>query len=60
MADSAKMISVDALAKHSQPDDLWIVVNGKVYDMTRWAPEHPGGPDSGFPVLGFSSAPYHC
>ena len=39
-------ISVAELDKHAKPDDCWIVVNGKVYDLTTFAPNHPGGPDS--------------
>ena len=31
------------VAKHDSPDDLWIVVHGKVYDVTEWQHEHPGG-----------------
>jgi len=44
MSDSK--ISVAEIDKHARPDDCWIVVNGKVYDLTTFAPEHPGGPDS--------------
>lgn len=39
-------ISVAEITKHATPDDCWIVVNGKVYDLTTFAPNHPGGPDS--------------
>jgi len=28
---------------HNNLDDCWIVVHGKVYDVTSWAPRHPGG-----------------
>ncbi|KAF2861501.1 hypothetical protein K470DRAFT_256878 [Piedraia hortae CBS 480.64] len=38
-------VSVSEIIKHSSPDDLWIVVNGKVYDLTNFAPNHPGGAD---------------
>ena len=36
-------ISVSEVAKHGKSDDCWIVVNGKVYDLTNFAPNHPGG-----------------
>eukprot|EP01026_Neomeris_dumetosa_P033057 TRINITY_DN2629_c0_g1_i4.p1 TRINITY_DN2629_c0_g1~~TRINITY_DN2629_c0_g1_i4.p1 ORF type:complete len:440 (-),score=5.12 TRINITY_DN2629_c0_g1_i4:61-1320(-) len=31
------------VAQHSQPSDCWIVVNNKVYDVTEFVEEHPGG-----------------
>lgn len=31
------------VAEHSQKDSLWIVLNGKVYDVTAYIEEHPGG-----------------
>jgi fatty acid desaturase len=31
------------IVKHRSADDLWIVVRGKVYDVTSWVPNHPGG-----------------
>ncbi|KAJ5099524.1 FMN-dependent dehydrogenase-domain-containing protein [Penicillium argentinense] len=39
----ARKVSTQEIAQHAQPDDIWIVVNGKVYDVTKFAPEHPGG-----------------
>ncbi|TKA66530.1 hypothetical protein B0A55_10255 [Friedmanniomyces simplex] len=38
-------VSVADITKHATAEDCWILVNGKVYDLTRFAPEHPGGPD---------------
>ncbi|ODN87112.1 L-lactate dehydrogenase (cytochrome) [Cryptococcus wingfieldii CBS 7118] len=29
--------------KHNQPDDCWVVIAGKVYDLTEFAENHPGG-----------------
>ena len=29
--------------KHSTPDDCWLIVRGKVYDVTPFVPRHPGG-----------------
>ncbi|KAK5133439.1 hypothetical protein LTR08_007681 [Meristemomyces frigidus] len=41
----AGIVSVAEITKHASPDDCWIVVNGKVYDLSTFAPQHPGGPD---------------
>ncbi|KXT10661.1 hypothetical protein AC579_6340 [Pseudocercospora musae] len=38
-------IPVAEVTKHSSAEDCWIVVNGKVYDLSKFAPEHPGGPE---------------
>lgn len=43
-----RKVSTHEISKHAQVDDIWIVVNGKVYDVTRFAHEHPGGPESTF------------
>jgi L-lactate dehydrogenase (cytochrome) len=37
------LISVEEISKHNTPEDCWIVVDGKVWDITDFAPEHPGG-----------------
>ncbi|KAJ7295899.1 hypothetical protein O6H91_02G125200 [Diphasiastrum complanatum] len=29
--------------KHHTPEDCWLVIGGKVYDVTEWVPKHPGG-----------------
>jgi len=41
-----RQISVEEISKHNTPEDCWIVVDGKVWDLTEFAPEHPGGPQS--------------
>lgn len=33
----------DEVQQHNSIEDCWIVVHGKVYDVTSWAPRHPGG-----------------
>lgn len=39
-----KQISVSEITKHKTDTDCWIVVDGIVYDITDFAPNHPGGP----------------
>lgn len=38
-----RLISVEEISEHSSVDDLWVVVDSIVYDVTAFAPEHPGG-----------------
>eukprot|EP00494_Astrolonche_serrata_P024618 UN24877 len=38
-----KMFTQQEVARHNKPGDLWIIVNNKVYDLTRFAKMHPGG-----------------
>eukprot|EP00121_Abeoforma_whisleri_P006405 Awhi_evm1s5826 len=33
------------VAEHSTADDLWLIYDGKVYDVTNFSESHPGGPD---------------
>lgn len=42
-----KIISVShqELAKHNTPEDCWMAVRGKVYNVTRYLDFHPGGRD---------------
>ncbi|GMI88519.1 sphingoid LCB desaturase 2 [Hibiscus trionum] len=44
MADSRRYISKTELETHKKPGDLWICIQGKIYDVTEWSLDHPGGP----------------
>ncbi|KAJ7351734.1 hypothetical protein OS493_035799 [Desmophyllum pertusum] len=35
--------SLDEVKKHNSEGDYWVVINDEVYDLSRWAPHHPGG-----------------
>eukprot|EP01098_Paradermamoeba_levis_P013409 TRINITY_DN6101_c0_g1_i4.p1 TRINITY_DN6101_c0_g1~~TRINITY_DN6101_c0_g1_i4.p1 ORF type:complete len:321 (+),score=72.66 TRINITY_DN6101_c0_g1_i4:67-1029(+) len=38
-----KTFTVAEVAKHNKDGDTWIVIDGKVYDVSRFAALHPGG-----------------
>jgi L-lactate dehydrogenase (cytochrome) len=35
--------SLQEVSQHSTHDDAWLVINGTVWDVTGFAPRHPGG-----------------
>ena len=37
------LITWEEVRKHDQPDDLWVVFGGHVYDVSSFAKHHPGG-----------------
>ncbi|EFJ25110.1 hypothetical protein SELMODRAFT_231254 [Selaginella moellendorffii] len=40
---AGRVITRDELAEHRNDGDLWISIQGKVYDVSKWAAIHPGG-----------------
>ena len=43
---AGRVYTMEEIEKHNTEDDVWIVVNGKVYDCTDYLELHPGGMDS--------------
>jgi len=39
-------ITLEELAKHNSEEDIWVAINGVVYDFTEFAHEHPAGFES--------------
>ncbi|AET40174.1 Cyb5p Ecym_5420 [Eremothecium cymbalariae DBVPG len=39
----AKSFTYQEIADHNSEQDLWLIINGKVYDCSKFADEHPGG-----------------
>jgi len=33
----------EEICKHKSADDCWLLIDGKVYDLSNWVPFHPGG-----------------
>ncbi|KAJ5567038.1 Cytochrome b5 [Penicillium sp. DV-2018c] len=37
------MYTLEEVQKHNKPDDVWIILHNKVYDVTKYLEDHPGG-----------------
>jgi cytochrome b involved in lipid metabolism len=35
--------SVHDVASHNMGDDLWVIIDDKIFDLTNYMHEHPGG-----------------
>ncbi|PKA66727.1 Cytochrome b5 isoform A [Apostasia shenzhenica] len=45
MAVGSKKYSVSEISGHTSKDDCWLIIHGKVYDVTDFLEDHPGGDD---------------
>lgn len=39
----SKTFTKEEVGKHNTAEDCWIIVHNKVYDVTKFLSEHPGG-----------------
>ncbi|XWS34209.1 hypothetical protein CRYUN_Cryun21dG0020800 [Craigia yunnanensis] len=45
MPTLTKLYTMQEASQHNTKDDCWVVIDGKVYDVTSYLDEHPGGDD---------------
>ncbi|PLN83885.1 hypothetical protein BDW42DRAFT_199917 [Aspergillus taichungensis] len=45
MAKEVREYTLDEVKAHQTKKDLWVVIHGKVYDVTDYVRDHPGGAD---------------
>jgi len=38
------MYTLDDVGKHNSKESCWMAIDGKVYDVTPFVKQHPGGP----------------
>jgi len=66
---------MEEIAKHNKPEDCWVIIDGKVYDLSNYGKIHPGGDviyelagkDASLPFMGYhpdyvrqKKLPYKC
>ena len=49
---SEKRIALAEVARHAAEADCWMAINGVVYDLTAYLPEHPSRPSIVLPWCG--------
>jgi len=43
MVTAEKVVTLEELREHTTKDNIWLLLEGKVYDVTKFLEEHPGG-----------------
>ncbi|XP_031285531.1 cytochrome b5 [Pistacia vera] len=43
MGGERKVFTLAEVSEHNSPKDCWLVIDGKVYDVTKFLDDHPGG-----------------
>ncbi|CCE63663.1 hypothetical protein TPHA_0F01790 [Tetrapisispora phaffii CBS 4417] len=50
--DMSKIYTYEEIAEHNTTESSWIVIEGKVYNVTKFLDEHPGGDEIIFDLAG--------
>lgn len=40
-----KQLTLAEVEQHNTDDDCWLIIDNKVYDVSKYLDEHPGGPE---------------
>jgi len=40
-----RVFTLKEVEQHARADDMWLIIDGTVYDVSHWAASHPGGPE---------------
>ncbi|XP_059660271.1 cytochrome b5-like [Cornus florida] len=43
MGSDGKVFTLAEVSEHNSSKDCWLVISGKVYDVTKFLEDHPGG-----------------
>ncbi|KAJ4722973.1 Cytochrome b5 [Melia azedarach] len=43
MGGGGKVFTLAEVSEHNNAKDCWLIINGKVYDVTKFLEDHPGG-----------------
>lgn len=52
LKEKTRRISLAEVARHSSAEDCWMAINGTVYNLTAYLPEHPSKPSIILPWCG--------
>ena len=53
------MYTAAEVAQHSAPDDVWLIIDGRVYDVSGYVDYHPGGDKILSQAGGDATAAFH-
>ncbi|KAI3957785.1 hypothetical protein MKX01_007616 [Papaver californicum] len=45
MSKITKLYTVEEASKHNTKQDCWLILDAKIYDVTKYLDDHPGGDD---------------